>query len=63
MKTYFHTPIFTISQVKDYEEKNNFILRTTFRKCLIHGYSYAKMQLKNAPQKLNNVMSKAISKG
>ena len=56
MKTYFHTPIFTISQVKDYKEKNNFILRTTFCKCLIHGYSYAKMQLKNAPQKLNNVM-------
>ena len=35
MKTYFHTPIFTIWQVKDYKERNNFILRTTFWKCLV----------------------------
>ena len=34
-KTYFHTPIFTIWQVKDYKKRNNFILRTTFWKCLV----------------------------
>ena len=34
-KTYFHTPIFTIWQVKDYKERNNFILRTTFWKCIV----------------------------
>ena len=31
VKTYFHIHIFTIWQVKDYKEKNNFILSTTFR--------------------------------
>ena len=35
VKKYFHTPIFTIWQVKDYKERNNFILRTNFCKCLI----------------------------
>ena len=30
VKTYFHIPIFTIWQVKDYKERNNFILSTTF---------------------------------
>ena len=35
IKTYFYTLIFTIWQMKDYKERNNFILRTTFRKCLI----------------------------
>ena len=35
MKTYFHIPIFTMWQVKDYKERNNFILRTTFWKCLV----------------------------
>ena len=30
----FDTLIFTIWQVKDYKERNNFILRTTFWKCL-----------------------------
>ena len=34
VKTYFHILIFTIWQVKDYKERNNFILRTTFWKCL-----------------------------
>ena len=33
VKTYFHTLIFTIWQVKDYKERNNFMLRTTFWKC------------------------------
>ena len=35
VKTYFHTLIFTIWQVKDYKERNNFILRTTIWKCLV----------------------------
>ena len=30
VKTYFHIPILALWQVKDYEERNNFILRTTF---------------------------------
>ena len=30
VKTYFHIPIFTIWQVKDYKERNNFILSTAF---------------------------------
>ena len=30
VKTYFHIPIFTIWQVKDYQERSNFILSTTF---------------------------------
>ena len=30
VKTYFYTPILTIWQVKDYNERNNFILRTNF---------------------------------
>ena len=34
VKTY-HTLLFTIWQVKDYKERNNFILRTTFWKCLV----------------------------
>ena len=35
VKTYFHTLTFTIWQVKDYKERNNFILETTFWKCLV----------------------------
>ena len=35
IKTYFHSPAFTIWQVKDYKERNNFILKTTFWKCLM----------------------------
>ena len=35
LKTYFHTPITTIWQMKDYKERNNFILRTTFWKCIV----------------------------
>ena len=35
VKTYFHTPIFTMWQVKDYKERDNFILRTTFWKWLV----------------------------
>ena len=35
VKTCFHILIFTIWQVKDYKERNKFILRTTFWKCLI----------------------------
>ena len=35
LKTYFHTPIFTIWQMKDYKERHNFILGPAFCKCLI----------------------------
>ena len=35
VKTYFHTPVFTIRKVKDCKARNNFILRTTFWKCLV----------------------------
>ena len=31
----FHTPILAIWQMKDYNERNNFILRNTFWKCLV----------------------------
>ena len=34
VKTYFHTLTFTIWQVKDYKERENFVLRITFSKCL-----------------------------
>ena len=34
VKTFFHTLIFTIWQMRDYKEMNNFILRTTFWKYL-----------------------------
>ena len=34
VKTYFHTPILAIWQMKDYKERNNFILRTTCWTCL-----------------------------
>ena len=34
VKTYFHTPILAIWKMKDYKERNNFVLRTTFWKCL-----------------------------
>ena len=35
VKTYFYTLIFPMWQVKDNKERNNFILRTTFWKCLV----------------------------
>ena len=35
VKTYFHTLILTIWQIKDYKEGRNFILGTTFWKCLV----------------------------
>ena len=35
VKTYFHTPVFTIFHVKDYKDRNNLILRTTFWKSLV----------------------------
>ena len=53
VKTYFHTPILAIWQMKDYKERNNFILMPD---------SHGKMHLKSAPQKLNFVEEKAISK-
>ena len=45
--------------MKDYKVRNNFILRTTF---LEMPRPHAKMRVKSAPQKLNFVMAKAISK-
>ena len=33
--TYFHISILTIWQMKHYKEKDNFILRITFSKCLV----------------------------
>ena len=32
VKTYFHTPILAVCQMKDYKERNNFILRATIWK-------------------------------
>ena len=46
--------------MKDYKERNNFILRTTFLSEM--PCSHAKMCLKSAPQKLNFLTAKAISK-
>ena len=34
-KTYFHTPILAMWLMKDYKEKNNFIRKTTFWKCMV----------------------------
>ena len=46
VKTYFHTPILAIWQIKDYKERNNFILKKR--------RSHAKMHLKSASlQKLD----------
>ena len=47
-----------IWQLKDYKERSNFILRYVMEM----ARSHAKMRLKSAPQKLNFVMAKAISK-
>ena len=43
--------------MKDYKDRNNFILRTAFLIVLM-----PKCVLKSAPQKLNFIMAKAISK-
>ena len=59
VKTYFHTPVFTTRKMKDYKERNNFILRTTF---LEMPRSHAKMSLKSASQKRSILMTKAASK-
>ena len=58
VKTYFHTLIFTIWHVKDCKEGNNFILGTLLEIPRFH----VKMRLKSAPQKINFLMAKAISK-
>ena len=67
VKIYFHIPLFTIWQVKDYKERNNFILSTTFGNASFpcqNAFDCTKMPLiaKIAPQKLKFVMVKAISK-
>ena len=35
LKTYIHTPILAIWEMKGYIERNNFFLKTTFWKCLV----------------------------
>ena len=59
VKTYFHTPIFTIWQMKDHKKRNNFILSPTFG----NGPFPCQNVFESAPQKLNFVMTKAILKG
>ena len=59
VKTYFHTLIFTIWQVKDYKEKEQFHSKNYF---LEMSLFHAKMRLKSAPQKLTFLMEKATSK-
>ena len=59
VKTYFHTLISATWQAKDYKDRKNLILRTTFSKCL---FSMPKCVLKSAPQKLNFLMEIATSK-
>ena len=39
VKTYFHIPIFSMWQVKDYKERNNFILTTTFGTALFQCHN------------------------
>ena len=59
VKIYFHTLIFTIWQVKDYKEKEQFHSNNYFLEIsLLHP----KMHLKSAPQKLNFLMEKTTSK-
>ena len=59
VKTFFHTLIFTIWQVKDYKERNNFIVGTTFWKMSRFN---AKMRLKSAPQKTKLFNCKSYTK-
>ena len=47
--------------MKDYKERNNFILTATFSTTFM-PHSQGKMDLKIAPQKLEFVMVRAISK-
>ena len=58
VKTYFHIPIFTIWEVKDYKERNNLIKVRP----LAMPHSQAKIRLKSVPQKLDFAMVKAVSK-
>ena len=55
----FQTPILPKWQIKDYNKRNNFILRTPFWKCLV---PIPKMRSKSALQKLNFLIPKAMSK-
>ena len=60
VKTYFHSSILAIKQVKDNKERNNFIHEILFdRKFLV---PIVEMSLKKAPQKLDFVIAKATSK-
>ena len=40
VKIYFHTPMWAIWEMKDYKERNNFILRTNFWKCPVSMPKY-----------------------
>ena len=55
---FFDTPVLAMYQIKDYDERNNFILRTIC-KCLV---SMTKCVWKLHRKKLTFVMAKAISK-
>ena len=57
-KNMFHIPIFTIWQVKDYKERSNFILSTTFKNA---SFAYQN-EFEKCPQKLEFLMVRAISK-
>ena len=59
VKTYFHTLILTIYKVKDYKKNEQFHSENYL---LEMSRFHAKMCLKSAPQKLNFLMAKAISK-
>ena len=54
----FSHPTLAIWQMKDYKERNNIILKTTFWQCLIP----TPKNVQSAPQILNFVIAKAISK-
>ena len=58
VKTYFHTLIFTIWQVSNYKERNNFILGTTYWKCLVPCQN----AFKKSTTKTKLFNGKAISK-
>ena len=58
VKTCFHISIFIIWQVKDYKERNNFILNTTF----VNASFQYQNAFENCATKLDFAMVKAISK-
>ena len=58
----FSQAIFTMWQVKDYKERNNFTL--VYKNYLLEmPCSHVKICLKSAPEKLNFLKAKDMSKG